>query len=75
VTPPTSCHGHKLIAASLGAGVDRQRARARTGQLKGLSGVDALYEPQENPDLGLDTAGGDIDKLVATDLKVLNRRR
>jgi hypothetical protein len=31
-------------------------ARARAGELKGLTGVDAPYEPPENPDLVLDTS-------------------
>jgi bifunctional enzyme CysN/CysC len=50
-------------------------ARARAGELKGLTGVDAPYEPPENPDLVLDTTGADIDSLVAQVLDLLERRR
>ncbi len=47
-------------------------ARARAGELKGLTGVDAPYEPPENPDLVLDTST-DIDTLVGQVLEVLKR--
>jgi bifunctional enzyme CysN/CysC len=50
-------------------------ARARSGELTGLTGVDAPYEPPENPDLVLDTTGADIDQLVARVIDLLNRRR
>ena len=40
-------------------------ARARSGELKGLTGVDAPYEPPENPDLVLDTTSANIDDLAA----------
>jgi bifunctional enzyme CysN/CysC len=50
-------------------------ARARSGELKGLTGVDAPYEPPPDPDLVLDTAGADIDSLVARVLEVLEARR
>jgi bifunctional enzyme CysN/CysC len=50
-------------------------ARARAGELKGLTGVDAPYEPPENPDLVLDTAGADIDVLVGQVLEVLKAKR
>jgi bifunctional enzyme CysN/CysC len=50
-------------------------ARARAGELKGLTGVDAPYEAPENPDLVLDTAGADIDDLVASVLDVLHAKR
>ena len=50
-------------------------ARARAGELKGLTGVDAPYEAPENPDLVLDTAGADIDELVAKVLDVLKAKR
>ncbi|HZA12176.1 adenylyl-sulfate kinase [Mycobacterium sp.] len=49
-------------------------ARARRGEMKGLTGVDAPYEPPENPDLVLDTTGTDIDELVARVIAVLNDR-
>ncbi|MGB3483784.1 MAG: adenylyl-sulfate kinase [Mycobacterium sp.] len=50
-------------------------ARARAGELKGLTGIDAPYEPPESPDLVLDTTGADIDALVAQVLEVLNKAR
>ena len=50
-------------------------ARARAGQLEGLTGVDAPYEPPENPDLVLDTTHADIDQLVAQVIDLLNQRR
>ena len=50
-------------------------ARARAGELKGLTGVDAPYEPPENPDLVLDTTGADIDALVGQVLDLLDKRR
>ncbi len=49
-------------------------ARARSGELKGLTGVDAPYEPPENPDLVLDTAGADTDDLVAQVIALLDER-
>ena len=50
-------------------------ARARAGELKGLTGVDAPYEAPEHPDLVLDTAGADIDELVARVIALLDERR
>ena len=50
-------------------------ARARAGELTGLTGVDAPYEPPENPDLVLDTTGADIDELVAQVLETLRKAR
>ena len=50
-------------------------AKARSGELKGLTGVDAPYEPPENADLVLDTAGADIDDMVAKVLEVLRVKR
>jgi bifunctional enzyme CysN/CysC len=50
-------------------------ARARAGELKGLTGVDAPYEAPEDPDLVLDTTGADIDDLVAQVIALLNERR
>jgi len=40
-------------------------ARARRGQLSGLTGVDAPYEKPLDPDLRFDTTGARIDDLVA----------
>jgi bifunctional enzyme CysN/CysC len=49
-------------------------ARARSGQLAGLTGVDAPYEPPENPDLTLDTTNADIDELAAQVIALLDER-
>ena len=49
-------------------------ARARSGELKGLTGVDAPYEPPETPDLVLDTTGADIDELAAQVIALLDER-
>jgi adenylyl-sulfate kinase len=46
-------------------------AKARAGQLTGLTGVDAPYEPPTAPDLILDTTGADIDDMVKQVLKLL----
>ncbi|HKH53512.1 MAG TPA: adenylyl-sulfate kinase, partial [Mycobacterium sp.] len=50
-------------------------ARARAGELTGLTGVDAPYEPPENPDLVLDTTSADIDQLVGKVIDLLNQKR
>ncbi len=49
-------------------------ARARKGELKGLTGVDAPYEPPEDADLVLDTAGADTDDLAAEVIALLDER-
>ncbi|MGU3437993.1 adenylyl-sulfate kinase [Actinomycetes bacterium M1A6_2h] len=46
-------------------------ARARAGELKGLTGVDAPYETPDDPDLSIDTTGADIDDLVQQVLHIL----
>jgi bifunctional enzyme CysN/CysC len=53
----------------------RLYARARAGELKGLTGVDAPYEPPDDPDLVLDTTGADIGDLVRQVIDLLDRRR
>ncbi|MEB3981255.1 adenylyl-sulfate kinase [Mycobacterium sp. 663a-19] len=49
-------------------------ARARSGQLSGMTGVDAPYEPPENPDLILDTTSAAIDDLAARVIDLLDQR-
>lgn len=49
-------------------------ARARTGELKGLTGVDAPYEPPDAPDLVLDTTHAGIDELAAEVIALLEER-
>jgi bifunctional enzyme CysN/CysC len=53
----------------------RLYARARAGELKGLTGVDAPYEAPEDADLVLDTTGADIDELASQVIDLLNQRR
>jgi bifunctional enzyme CysN/CysC len=48
--------------------------RARSGELRGLTGVDAPYEEPDDADLVLDTTGADIDELVAQVIAVLDKR-
>ena len=50
-------------------------ARARAGELKGLTGVDAPYEPPDDPDLVLDTTGADVDELASQVIELLKQRR
>ena len=49
-------------------------ARARSGELKGLTGIDAPYAPPETADLVLDTTGANIDDLVAQVIDLLDKR-
>lgn len=47
-------------------------ARARSRELTGVTGVDAPYEPPENADLALDTAGATLEDIIARVLAVLD---
>ncbi len=47
-------------------------ARARSGQLTGMTGVDAPYEPPDHPDLVLDTTAAGIDDLAARVIDLLD---
>ncbi|SIR78269.1 adenylyl-sulfate kinase [Williamsia sterculiae] len=47
-------------------------ARARSGELRGLTGVDTPYEPPEDADLVIDTTGADLDGLVSRVLDALS---
>jgi bifunctional enzyme CysN/CysC len=49
-------------------------ARARKGELKGLTGIDAPYEAPDAADLVVDTTGADIDELVAQIIALLDGR-
>ena len=40
-------------------------ARARAGQIKDFTGVDAPYEPPEDPELRVDTATTGVKQAVA----------
>ncbi|MBI3223423.1 MAG: adenylyl-sulfate kinase [Mycolicibacterium cosmeticum] len=48
-------------------------ARAKSGELKGLTGIDAPYEAPEAPDLVVDTTDADIDQLVKQVIELLDR--
>ncbi|WP_439032200.1 adenylyl-sulfate kinase [Gordonia terrae] len=48
--------------------------RARRGELRGLTGIDAPYESPERPDLRFDTTGADIDRLASLVLGALMDR-
>jgi adenylylsulfate kinase len=48
--------------------------KARAGQIKGFTGVDAPYEDPENPDAMVDTGKMPIEECVAAVLEVLERR-
>ncbi len=39
-------------------------ARARTGKVRGMTGIDAPYEPPVAPDVRIDTTGADGEELV-----------
>lgn len=49
-------------------------ARARSGGLTGLTGVDDPYQPPDRPDLRLDTAGRSVDDCAEAVLAALTGR-
>lgn len=49
-------------------------ARARSGELTGLTGVDAPYQPPENPDVVVDTAEAALNDVVAQVIATLDER-
>ncbi len=49
-------------------------ARARAGELAGMTGVGAPYEPPENPDLTLGTAGETVEEEVERVMALLAGR-
>lgn len=53
----------------------RLYARARAGELRGLTGVDAPYEPPVAPDIAVDTTGADTDTLVPRIIELIDERR
>jgi sulfate adenylyltransferase len=46
-------------------------AKARSGQITGMTGVDDPYEEPTDADLVLDTSGGSVESSVATVLQYL----
>jgi bifunctional enzyme CysN/CysC len=49
-------------------------ARARAGEIKGFTGVDAPYEPPEHPELRVDTATTDVQEAVSQIVEILRAR-
>lgn len=49
--------------------------KARSGQLKGFTGIDAPYEPPERPELRLDAAASDPESLADRVIEMLEKRR
>jgi bifunctional enzyme CysN/CysC len=50
-------------------------AKARAGEVKGFTGVDAPYEPPEDPEIHVDTAQVGVGEAVTEILAVLERAR
>lgn len=49
--------------------------KAKAGEIKGYTGVDAPYEEPENPDMVLDTGAMDLESCVGTVLKFLDGKK
>ena len=49
-------------------------ARARAGEIRDFTGVDAPYEPPDAPELRVDTSAADVDACVAQVLAYLDER-
>jgi adenylylsulfate kinase-like enzyme len=47
-------------------------ARARAGEIKGMTGVDDPYERPTDPDLSIDGTATDVDAAVADILRALD---
>jgi bifunctional enzyme CysN/CysC len=48
--------------------------KARRGEIKGFTGIDAPYEPPENPELHIDTSHGQAEDAAAAVLRLLQVR-
>jgi sulfate adenylyltransferase len=48
--------------------------KARAGEIKGFTGIDAPYEAPENPEIHIDTSHNDIDTCIGEILIELERR-
>ena len=46
-------------------------ARARAGEIKGFTGVDAPYEPPEHPEIRVDTAITGVQQAVSQIIEIL----
>jgi bifunctional enzyme CysN/CysC len=49
-------------------------ARARAGEIKEFTGIDAPYEPPEAPELRVDTAATSVDEAVSQIIQILRSR-
>ncbi len=49
-------------------------ARARAGEIKGFTGIDAPYEPPTHPEIRVDTATTSVDDAVAQIIELLRAR-
>jgi adenylylsulfate kinase len=49
--------------------------KARAGEIKNYTGISSPYEPPENPDLELDTAGKSVEYNVEKVLELLEKRK
>jgi bifunctional enzyme CysN/CysC len=49
-------------------------ARARAGEIRGFTGVDAPYEPPEHPELRVETATTDVQEAVSRIVEILKAR-
>jgi bifunctional enzyme CysN/CysC len=49
-------------------------ARARAGEIKGFTGVDAPYEPPQHPELRVGTAATSVEEAVAHIIEILRAR-
>lgn len=50
-------------------------AKARAGEITGMTGIDDPYEAPENPELRLDTAGRSVTDAVADVLELIEKGR
>lgn len=73
-TPYVEVHIATPVSECAARDVKGLYARARAGEVSGLTGVDDPYEEPVSPDLRLDTAGRDLDACVEAVVDVLADR-
>ena len=73
-TPYVEVHVSTEVAVCESRDVKGHYARARAGELTGLTGVDDPYEPPLSPDLRLATAGRELDESVDAVLALLHAK-
>jgi adenylylsulfate kinase len=75
---PEGCFIEVYVATSLDACEARDvkglYAKARAGEIKGFTGIDAPYEAPENAELALDTARKSVDACVQEVIRLLETR-